>query len=73
MNAACMQICKSWINMNDAFMQTNIARIANTVQWHSLLSDNKDCHEFRFSIVRIATRQMPQASRIVFVIIFEKL
>ena len=51
----------------------NIARIANTVQWHSLLSDNKDCHEFRFSIVRIATRQMPQASRIVFVIIFEKL
>ena len=31
----------------------NIARIANAVQCHNLLSDYKDCHEFRFSIVRI--------------------
>ena len=32
---------------------TNIARIANVVQCHSLLSGNRDCHEFRVSIVRI--------------------
>ena len=31
----------------------NIARIANAVQCHSWLSGNKDCNEFRFSIVRI--------------------
>ena len=31
----------------------NIARIANSVHYHSYLSGNKDCHEFRFSIVRI--------------------
>merc|ERR1711989_71199 len=31
----------------------NIARIANAVQCHSKLSGNKDCHELRFSIVRI--------------------
>ena len=31
----------------------NIARIANAVHCHSWLSGNKDCHEFRFSIVRI--------------------
>ena len=31
----------------------NIARIANAVQCHSWLSGNKDCHVFRFSIVRI--------------------
>ena len=31
----------------------NIARIANAVQCHNLLSDNKDGHGFRFSIVRI--------------------
>ena len=31
----------------------NIARIANAVQCHSWLSGNKDCHEFRFSILRI--------------------
>ena len=31
----------------------NIARIANAVQCHSCLSGNKDCHEIRFSIVRI--------------------
>ena len=31
----------------------NIARIANAVHCHNLLSDYKDCHEFRFSIVRI--------------------
>ena len=30
---------------------SNIARIANAVQCHNWLSDNKDCHEFRFSIV----------------------
>ena len=34
-------------------IKQNIARIANAVQCHSLLSGNKDCHEFRFSIVRI--------------------
>ena len=34
-------------------MIINIARIANTVQCHNWLSDNKDCHGFRFSIVRI--------------------
>ena len=28
-----------------------IARIANAVQCHNLLSGNKDCHESRFSIV----------------------
>ena len=32
---------------------TYIARIANAVQCHNLLSDYKDCHAFRFSIVRI--------------------
>ena len=31
----------------------NIARIANAVHCHSWFSCNKDCHEFRFSIVRI--------------------
>ena len=31
----------------------NIARIANAVHCHSWWSGNKDCHEFRFSIVRI--------------------
>ena len=31
----------------------NIARIANAVQCHNWLSDNKDCHGFRFSIIRI--------------------
>ena len=30
----------------------NIARIANAVQCHSLLSGNKDCQEIKFSIVR---------------------
>ena len=29
----------------------NIARIANAVHCYSWLSGNKDCHEFRFSIV----------------------
>ena len=33
--------------------EENIARIANAVQCHSLLSGNKDCHGFRFSIFRI--------------------
>ena len=32
----------------------SIARIANALQLHNCLSKNKDCHEFRFSIVRIA-------------------
>ena len=31
----------------------NIARIANAVHCHSSLSGHKDCHEFRFPIVRI--------------------
>ena len=31
----------------------NIARIANAVHCHSLLSGYKDCHELRFSIVII--------------------
>ena len=31
----------------------NIARIVNAVQFHSLLSGNKDCHGFRLSIFRI--------------------
>ena len=31
----------------------NIARIANAVQCQSLLSGNKDCNEFSFSIGRI--------------------
>ena len=29
----------------------NIARIANALQCHALLSGNTDCHEFKFSIV----------------------
>ena len=33
--------------------EKNIARIANAVHCHTWLSGNKDCHEFRFSIVRI--------------------
>ena len=36
-----------------ALYEVNIARIANAVQCHNWLSDNKDCYEFRFSIVRI--------------------
>ena len=35
------------------YTYTNIARIANAVHCHSWLSGNKDCHEFRFIIVRI--------------------
>ena len=31
----------------------NIARIANAVHCHSLLSGNKNCHEFKFSTDRI--------------------
>ena len=31
----------------------NIARIVNAVQYHSKLLRNKDCHEFKISIVRI--------------------
>ena len=34
-------------------VKSNIARIANAVHCHSLLSGNKNCHEFRVSIVRI--------------------
>ena len=34
-------------------MIENIARIANAVHCHSLLSGNKSCHEFMVSIVRI--------------------
>ena len=32
-------------------MTQNIAKISNAVQCHSLLSGNKDCKDFRFSIV----------------------
>merc|ERR1711989_268880 len=39
--------------LESIFYTINIARIANAVQCHSLLSGSKDCHEFRFSIVRI--------------------
>ena len=35
------------------FTVSNIARIANAVHCHSCLSGNKDCHDFRFIIVRI--------------------
>ena len=31
----------------------NIARIANAVHCHFLLKGNKNCHEFKVSIVRI--------------------
>ena len=41
-----------WTNIRGA-IKKNIARIANAVQCHSWLSGDKDCHEFRFSIVRI--------------------
>ena len=37
----------------DSIITLNIARIANAVQCHNQLSGHKDCHEFRFSIVRI--------------------
>ena len=40
-----------WGPRNISF--SKIARIANAVHCHSWLSGNKDCHEFRFSIVRI--------------------
>ena len=35
-----------------SYVDKNIARIANAVQCHSLLSGNEDCQEFKFSIVR---------------------
>ena len=49
----------------------NITRIVNAVQCHSWLSDNKDCHDFRFSIVRILIRvsNVTNVSRIVFAIV----
>ena len=57
-------ICSEWSNQNGNFatfhhitlhciFTKNIARIANAVQCHNRLSGNKDCHEFRFSIVCI--------------------
>ena len=46
----------------------NIARIANAVQCHNKLSGNNDCHEFRFSIVRLVISVSNVTSpRIVFV------
>ena len=41
-------LAKNWLGR-----WINIARIANAVQCHNYLSNNKDCHKFRFSIVRI--------------------
>ena len=38
---------------SNLIIKKNIARIKNAVHCHSWLSGNKDCHEFRFSIVRI--------------------
>ena len=46
----CANLCQS---VKISVTEENIARIANAVQCHNLLSNNKDCHEFRFSIVRI--------------------
>ena len=40
----------------------NIARIANAVHCHSWLSRNKNCHEFKFSIVRIVISVLNVAS-----------
>ena len=40
-------------NIQKLFKIKNIARIANAVHCHFWLSGNKDCHEFRFSIVGI--------------------
>ena len=47
--------CKNFCFPNKYFLalSSKNARIANTVQGHSLLSGNKDCHEFRFPILRI--------------------
>ena len=42
-----------WDGRQPSVASRNIARIANAVQCQSLLSGNKDCHEFRFSIVGI--------------------
>ena len=45
---------KWWVKRNyPTFLILNIARIANAVQCHNQLSDDKACHEFRFSIARI--------------------
>ena len=43
----------TWFPWKERDQIKNIARIANAVQCHNQLSGNKDCHEFRFSIVRI--------------------
>ena len=54
--------------LQTAELKVNIARIANAVQCHNQLSDNKDCHDFRFSIVRIVISVSNVTSlRIVFV------
>ena len=42
----------SWIKSQQIFFWSNIARIANAVQCHSLLSGRYDCNVLRFSIVR---------------------
>ena len=44
---------QSSMTMCRCHFQSNMARVANAVQCHSYLSGNKECHEFRFSIVRI--------------------
>ena len=50
--SSCSKQDADWINLLSK-MSLNIARIGNAVYCHSWLSGNKDCHEFRFSIVRI--------------------
>ena len=42
----------SWIKSQQIFFWSNIARIANAVQCHSLLSGHYDWNVLRFSIVR---------------------
>ena len=50
-------ISPNWLSILNTQIQIqiriNIARIANAVHCHSCMSGNKDCHEFRFSVLRI--------------------
>ena len=48
-------ICQN-VRLKFQYFAKNIARIANAVHCHSELSGIKDCHEFRFSIVRIVAK-----------------
>ena len=50
--SSCSKQDADWINLLSKMSQ-DIARIGNAVHCHSWLSGKKDCHEFRFSIVRI--------------------